>query len=198
MTGLKIMKPLQSLRLFAANVLLLFAVNVAWGADAATNSSRDTVPPHRLAVQDFMGTWKVFARTPMGGDFLPEVKNQNDSMIGKTITFRHQNVQNNFLFVLPKYINNPIYSLEYKKLHSNTPHPNVLWLKYPHSRESNEIIYFIVRYKTSPGKQMIDTYFEVGSDYKIPGLALSLDMGNGTAFFLCKLNPKTGKCQDHP
>jgi hypothetical protein len=101
------------------------------------------------------------------------------------------------LYVLPNYIKNPIYSVEYKDLLPDTAYPDTLWIKYPYNDNHKTIVYFKVGRMSKTEKKNIYTVFEVGSNYKTPNFTMSLDMGNGDAFFLCKINPKTDQCQDH-
>jgi hypothetical protein len=194
MTIMQILRSLHAVLTSCALGLLASSMPVG----AATPPAPSASAPPRLTVADLMGTWKIFARTPMGGDFLPAVKAQNDGMIGKKILFTKKYIKNTFLYVLPNYIKNPIYSVEYKEMHPDTPYPEILWIKHPYSPDPYTVVYFKVGYMSKTEKKVIYTDFEVGSNYKMPKFALSLDMGNGSAFFLCKLNPKTGQCQDHP
>jgi hypothetical protein len=83
MTMMQILRSLHVVLTGCALSLLISGVPV----DAATTPTPTASTTPRLTIADFMGTWKIFARTSMGGDFLPIVRAQNDGMIGKKNSF---------------------------------------------------------------------------------------------------------------
>ena len=60
-----------------------------------------------------------------------------------------------------------------------------------------EVLFFKVGYFSKTENKITYTRFYVGSNDKSFPFALTADYGN-TNLYLCKLNPKTGQCQDHP
>jgi len=119
-------------------------------------------------------------------------------MIGKTVTFSQKKVIDEtypHLIMAHKITNNPTYIVEYKELHKDTPYPDVQPPIYQYDTpQPYAFIYFKVGYFDKTEKKIIYTYFYVGSNDKSLPFALTLD--GDPFFYLCKLNPKTGQCQD--
>jgi lipocalin len=166
-------------------------------ACAAPPHDAQAVTPHRLTVADFMGTWKVFARTPMGSDILfPSIKSLHESDIGKTIVFRNSSViDNSYIFMGNKFTKNPKYSIKYIKIYPNTYYPELHGFYCPDYLYNAG--YYTIFEVDDTSNQPLYSWFLVGSDNKSLSFALTLTEDGG-AFFLCKVNPKTGQCQDHP
>lgn len=97
-----------------------------------------------------------------------------------------------------KITKNPVYYVDYKRLDRYTPYPDIPWSAikdfYPYS---SGVVIFKIGYFSKSEKKIIYNNFYVGSSSN--PFALTIGGNNSdTAFYLCKLNPKTGKCLDAP
>ncbi len=162
-----------------------------------------TPPPNarpRLTVADFMGTWKVYAKC--GESFPPSMNIVNEKTIGKTVIFSRESTVDNtypYLVMAHKITKNPVYKVKYKKLEPNTLYPDLPGtdIQYEYFPAPNYMLLFKVGYYSKIEKKVTYTLFQVGSNDKSLPFALTLG-GGDTVFYLCKVNPKTGDCQDHP
>lgn len=176
-------------------------------ACAAPPHDQQAVTPPRLTVADFMGTWKVFAKS--GQEPFPSWNAMYRDAIGKTITLSESKVvdRTGGLIVAGgeiltrealSIVSKPVYRVEYKYLHPDTPYPNINPPQHQYGTpKPYAFVYFKVGYFDKTEKNIIYTYFYVGSNDKSLPFALTADYGD-TNLYLCKVNPKTGQCQGHP
>lgn len=197
-----IMTALQILRQWLAfGVSCLFACST-WACAApppASLPAGNADTPPRLTVADFMGTWKVFAKS--GREVIPSINMIYQKAIGGVVTFCKEKAVDGtggviLDFPILKGQRKPVYVVEYKKMYPDTAHPNIPWIanSYPYS---GGIVIFKVGYFSKIEKKIIYDDFYVGSNDKSFPFALTADLGD-TSFYLCKLNPQTGKCYHMP
>ena len=176
-------------------------------ASATSTPTPHASAPRRLTVADFMGTWKVFGKS--GQEAFPSWNVMYQDAIGKTVTFSQNKIIDrtgglivaggkilikNTLSILQK----PVYTIEYKKLYKDTPYPDIQPPPYQYPMYPwGEVLFFKVGYFSKTENKITYTRFYVGSNDKSFPFALTADYGN-TNLYLCKLNPKTGQCEDHP
>jgi len=186
-------------------VLCLLASSMS--AYAASPPSSQVGTPRRLTVADFMGTWKVFSKS--GEEVIPSINAVYQKMIGKTAIFSKNEVVDHTGGLIAgggeisikdalSVMHKPVYVIEYKKLDRDTPYPDIQPPPYQYPMYPwGEVLFFKVGWFDKTEKKILYTRFYVGSNDKSLPFALTLDLGD-TDLYLCKVNPKTGQCQDHP
>jgi len=185
------------------HAILVGCLATSMPASAAPSPTSQTSAPRRLTVTDFMGTWKIFARTPMGGDAFPSIRKIYDSAINTTISLSEEiatSSKGNIL-LYQTTCRKPLYKVVDINFKPNTLYPEINGLytpEFPFIRGHSIILK--VGCKAITGKYKGKYFFEwlqAGSNIKTHHLTLTASTDGG-AFFLCKINPKTGQCQDHP
>jgi hypothetical protein len=172
-----------------------------WSQGLKSLTTPQDSAPHRLTVADFMGTWKVYAKC--GEEVIPSFNVMYQEDIGKTVTFSPAKAVDRTggdVLSLPilEGKRKPVYIVEYKRLYPDTPYPNIDPPQYQYDTpQPYAFIYFKVGYFSKIEKKIFYEDFYVGSNDKSFPFALTVDLGD-TDLYLCKLNPKTGQCQDHP
>lgn len=193
--SLIIMKSCHVVHAIAIGCLLGFLAT-SMPTSAASSPTPPASAPRRLTVADFMGTWKVFAKS--GKDSIPAFEKSDQAEIGKTVTFSPKKVIDETyprLVMAYRITNNPSYIVEYKRLYPDTAYPNIPWIENPYPY-SGGVVIFKVGYFSKTEKKVLYTDLMVGSDNK--SFPFALTSAGDISFYLCKLNPKTGQCQDHP
>jgi hypothetical protein len=149
-----------------------------------------------------MGTWKVYAKC--GEDVIPSINSAYRKMIGKTVILSKAKAVDHtggMIALLPELNGSrkPIYSVEYNKIQPNNLYKDLpgAYIKYEYLTDPGYMLIFKIGYYSKTEKKIIYTLLQVGSNDKSLPFALTLDAGD-TDFYLCKVNPKTGQCQDHP
>ena len=196
------MKPSHIFHVVLVACLLGFLA-ASMPASAASLPTPHASAPRRLTVADFMGTWKVFARTPMGGDVFPSIKKIYDSAINTTISLSEEiatsSKGNTLLY--QTICRKPLYKIVDINLRPDSVYPELNGLYTPEFPfNKGHVIIFKVGCRATTGKYAGKYFFEwlqAGSNTKTRHLTLTASTDGG-AFFLCKLNPKTGQCEDHP